>query len=122
MKAFKLFGDGRLAKNPELVKSGDRFRCRFTLIGNEYAGKDDETGEAKEKTVAIHVVAFGAIAEAIGKHARKGDQLIIEGHIGNNNWEDKEGEKQYDYDFVVDGFRFGAPGSESRERLNKQAK
>jgi hypothetical protein len=35
-----------------------------------------------------------------------------------NNWTDKQGEKQYDHSFIVDGFRFGAPGKIKREELD----
>jgi len=34
-----------------------------------------------------------------------------------NNWTDKQGEKQYDHSFIVDGFRFGAPGPAKREEF-----
>jgi hypothetical protein len=34
-----------------------------------------------------------------------------------NNWTDEEGEKQYGYSFIVQGFRFGAPGRLKREKL-----
>ena len=32
-----------------------------------------------------------------------------------SNWTDKQGEKVYDHSFIVDGFRFGAPGKAKRE-------
>ena len=35
----------------------------------------------------------------------------------SENWTDKEGEKQYDYSYVVQNFRFGAPGRVKREEL-----
>jgi single-strand DNA-binding protein len=63
-------------------------------------------------------VAFGPLGEAIAKNARKGDQLILEARIRANNWTDQQGEKQYDYSFIVDGFRFGAPGKAKREELD----
>jgi single-stranded DNA-binding protein len=51
---------------------------------------------------------------------RKGDQLVVEAHVRSNNWVDKQGAKQYDYDFVVDGFRFGAPGKIKREEFGSR--
>ena len=65
-------------------------------------------------------VAFESIGETIAKNARKGDQLILEAYIRSNNWTDKEGEKQYDHSYVVQNFRFGAPGKIKREELARR--
>jgi single-strand DNA-binding protein len=62
-------------------------------------------------------VAFDSLGEAIAKNARKGDQLVLQAQVRANNWTDKEGEKQYDHSFVVQTFRFGAPGRAKREEL-----
>jgi hypothetical protein len=32
-----------------------------------------------------------------------------------DNWTDKDGERHYNYNFIVQGFRFGAPGKAKRE-------
>jgi single-strand DNA-binding protein len=85
-------------------------------VGNDYAGKD-ESGNARESVTSLWFVAFESLGEAIAKNARKGDQLILQGQIRANNWTDKEGEKQYDLSFVVQTFRFGAPGRAKREQL-----
>jgi single-strand DNA-binding protein len=58
------------------------------------------------------------LGEAIAKNVRKGDQLIVEARIRANNWTDKQGEKQYDHSFIVQGFRFGAPGRAKREEFD----
>jgi type IV secretion system protein VirB2 len=57
------------------------------------------------------------LGDAIAKNALKGDQLIVQAQIRANNWTDRDGEKQYDHSFVVQGFRFGAPGRAKREEL-----
>jgi len=119
MNSFKLTAVGNLAKNPELNIKGDTTVVRFCLVGNDYAGKDEQ-GNAREVTTSIWFAAFDQLAEAIAKNARKGDQLIVEGHVRPNNWTDKDGEKQYDYSFIATGFRFGAPGRAKREELARR--
>jgi single-strand DNA-binding protein len=116
MNSFTVTAIGNLAKNPELVVKGDTAYTRFCLIGNDYAGKDDG-GAAREVATSLWFVAFGPLGEAIAKNSRKGDQLVLEARIRANNWTDQQGEKQYDYSFIVDGFRFGAPGKAKREEL-----
>jgi single-strand DNA-binding protein len=116
MNSFQLTAIGNLAKNPELVAKGDVSYTRFCLIGNDYAGKDDD-GSAREIVTSVWFVAFGGLGEAIANNALKGDQLILDARIRSNNWTDQQGEKQYDYSFVVEGFRFGAPGKAKRDEL-----
>jgi len=117
MNSFTVTAIGNLAKNPELTAKDDTIYSRFCLIGNDYAGRDDE-GTAREVVTSLWFVAFGALGEAIAKNARKGDQLIVDARIRANNWIDPQGEKQYDYSIIVEGFRFGAPGRIKREELD----
>lgn len=114
MNSFTLTAIGNLARNPELVAKGDTSYARFCLIGSDYAGKDDE-GAAREIVTSLWFVAFGPLGEAIARNTRKGDQLFVEARVRASNWTDKQGEKQYDHSFVVQGFRFGAPGKARRE-------
>ena len=116
MNSFQLTAIGNLAKNPELVAKGDVSYTRFCLIGNDYAGKDED-GAAREIVTSVWFVAFGGLGEAIASNALKGDQLILDARIRSNNWIDQQGERQYDYSFIVDGFRFGAPGKAKRDEL-----
>ena len=116
MNSFRLTAVGNLARNPELVARSDTSYTRFCLVGNDYAGKD-EGGTAREVTTSVWFTAFGPLGESLANNARKGDQLIIEAHVRANNWTDKQGEKQYDHSFIVDSFRFGAPGKVKREEF-----
>ena len=114
MNSFTLTAVGHLARNPELIARGSMAYTRFCLVGTDYAGKDEE-GAAREVVTSLWFVAFGALGEAVARHSRKGDQLVVEARVRANNWTDKQGEKQYDHAFVVQGFRFGAPGRMKRE-------
>jgi single-strand DNA-binding protein len=116
MNSFTLNAVGNLARNPEFVSKNDVTYTRFCLVGNDYAGKD-EGGTAREVTTSIWFVAFGGVGETLARSARKGDQLVVQARVRANNWTDKQGEKQYDHSFVVEGFRFGAPGKIKREEL-----
>jgi single-strand DNA-binding protein len=116
MNSFTVTAIGNLAKNPELTVKADTAYTRICLVGNDYAGKDDH-GNVREAVTSLWFVAFDALGEAIAKNARKGDQLIIQAQIRSNNWTDSDGEKQYDYSFIVQNFRFGAPGKIKREEL-----
>jgi single-stranded DNA-binding protein len=120
MNSFTLTAVGNLARNPEAVAKGDITYTRFCLVGNDYAGKDEE-GAPREIVTTLWFVAFGPLAELLVHNTRKGDQLVVEARVRSNNWTDKQGEKQYDHEFVVQGFRYGAPGKIKRaERAARQ--
>ena len=119
MNSFTITAVGNLAKNPELAVKGDTTYTRFCLVGNDYAGKDEQ-GNAREAVTTLWFVAFEGLGESIAKNALKGDQLILQAQIRSNNWSDKDGEKQYDHSFVVQSFRFGAPGRAKREELARR--
>ena len=116
MNSFTVTAVGNLAKDPEVGAKGDTTYTKFCLVGNDYAGKD-EYGNAREAVTTLWFVAFESLGEVIAKNVRKGDQLILQAHIRSSNWTDKEGEKQYDHSFIVQTFRFGAPGKIKREEL-----
>jgi len=119
MNSFEVSAIGNLARNPVLVTKGDSSYTRFCLIGNDYGGREDD-GSAREVVTSLWFVAFGALGEAIATNARTGDQLILKARIRANNWTDQQGEKQYDHSFVVDGFRFGAPGRVKRDEFESR--
>jgi len=116
MNSFKVIAVGNLATDPEFGVKGETTYARICLVGNDYAGKDEQ-GNAREAVTSLWFVAFESLADAIAKNARKGDQLILEAQIRSNNWTDKQGEKQYDYSYVIQSFRFGAPGKAKREEF-----
>ena len=86
----KLFFTGRVAAAPVLSNHGDSKVTKFTLISNEYTGRDEGSGEAKERQVRIRFTAFGSRGEAIAKNVLKGDQLIVEAKLSNNDFTDAE--------------------------------
>ena len=116
MNSFTLTAVGNLAKNPELNVKGDTTYTRICLVGNDYAGKDSD-GNPREAATSLWFVAFEGLGEVIAKNARKGDQLIVQAQVRANKWTDRDGEKQYDYSFVIQGFKFGAPGKMKRDEL-----
>jgi single-strand DNA-binding protein len=106
---------GRLTGKPQSRTHGETIVTTFRLIRNEYAGQT-ESGERKERVVAIPFVMFGPRGQVIATHALTGDQLIIEATIRVNNYT-VEDEPRYGYDFVAEDFDFGAHGKRKRDEL-----
>ncbi len=106
---------GRMAAAPMQRQHGATAVTKFTLIRNEYAGKD-----RPPRKVSLPFTAFGAQAEAIARNFAKGDQMICSYRIENNDYE-KADEMIYGFNFIVDSFEFGAPGEDTRSYLAQRA-
>lgn len=109
---------GRVARSPVLTRPGSTSVVKFTLIRNEYAGKDESGATREERVTALPFTFFGSRAEAIAENVMEGDQLIVQAHIQNNN-HGTEGDMKYDYNFVGNDFEFGAPGKQKRAQLER---
>lgn len=114
MNSFKLTAVANLARNPELSVKGEVTFARFCLVGNDELAACG-VNPSQEVVTSLWFLAFGDIATAIARTARKGDQLILEANVIAAHWINKQREQQHGTVFVVTGFRFGArrgqPGS-----------
>ena len=90
---------GRTTKEPEIRRSTttDSIVARFTLAINQ--GKDN--------TAFIDCVAFGKTAEFAEKYMQKGSMYMCQGRINPNTYTNKNGEKVYQKDIVIDHIEFG---------------
>ena len=102
---------GRLTKNPVLkATSTGKSICEITLAVQN--GKDD--------TSFITVSVWNKIADTIAKYCLKGDLIGINGTIKNHNWEDKEGNKHYEYVFIGNKVSFLATGKKEVKEETKE--
>lgn len=99
---------GNLTRDPELksLPSGVQV-CSFGLATNRtYKDKEGQ----KQETAEFHnVVAFGRPAELIAQYMKKGRALFVDGRLQTRSW-DKDGQKQYRTEIVVENFQFGDGG------------
>lgn len=59
----------------------------------------------------INCIAFGKTAETIANYMKKGSQIGIEGHIQTGSYTNKDGNKVYTTDVIVDRFDFVGGGN-----------
>jgi single-strand DNA-binding protein len=74
---------------------------------------DKGTGEKKEATEWHRIVAYGNLAENIGKYLTKGRQVYIEGKLRTRKFTDKDGVDRYTTEVVAREVQF--LGSRSTE-------
>ena len=91
---------GNLGQDPEIVnlESGKKL-AKFSLATNE-SYKNAE-GEKITQTDWHNLVAWNKTADIIEKYVTKGKEIAIEGKLTSRSYEDKEGQKKYITEVVV---------------------
>ncbi len=96
---------GRLGKDPELrYTSGGKAVASFSLATSERWSAAD--GQKQESTTWHNIVVWGKQAEVMKEYLSKGREVYIEGRIANRSYDDKEGNKKYISEVVVQSFQF----------------
>lgn len=94
---------GRLGMDPEVKNfDGGKKKVNFSLATN--STYTDKTGDKIEETQWHKIVAWGKSAETLEKFVRKGQEIAIEGKLSNRSWEDKDGNKKYITEIMVQEF------------------
>jgi len=94
---------GNLGTAPEVVefKKGQKL-VKLTLATNEsYKNKD---GEIIKETQWHNLVVFGPNAKVAEQYLEKGKEICVEGKLNNRSYDDKEGNKRYVTEIVVQDF------------------
>ena len=94
---------GNLGMNPE-VKSFDNNRklAKIAIATNE-TYKNDK-GEKITDTQWHNLVLWGAQAKLAEEYLKKGDEIAIEGKLSSRSYVDKDGNKKYATEVVVNEF------------------
>ena len=92
---------GNVGNDPEIKTfDGGKKLAKLAIATNE-SYKNDK-GEKVEETQWHNLVAWGKTAEIIEKYVVKGKEIAIEGKLTHRSYEDKNGEKRYVTEVVID--------------------
>ena len=114
MNLTKIFICGNLTRLPEMkaLPSGMSVSS-FSIATNRVW--TDKQGQKQSDALFHNVVAFGKQAEILNQYCTKGSLLIIEGRLQTRSWE-KDGQKQYRTEVVVDSFQLGPKREQSDDQ------
>jgi single-strand DNA-binding protein len=91
---------GHLGDNPKVRKlDSGRTVANFSMATNEIYR--DSKGERQSETTWHRLVAWGKPAELVESYVKKGSEIAVEGKLTNRSYDDKNGEKQYVTEVVV---------------------
>ena len=110
---------GRLTRDPDFrqTQSGVAI-CKFS-VAVERQFKDSKTGE--RLTDFLDCTAFRSTAEFISRYFRKGNMILVEGNIQNNNYTDNNGVKHYSNNIMVENVSFCGGKNEGGTAQNEPA-
>ena len=92
---------GHVGNDPEIKTfDGGKKLAKLNVATNE-SYKNDK-GEKVEETQWHSLVAWGKTADIIEKYVVKGKEIAIEGKLTHRSYEDKNGEKRYVTEVVID--------------------
>ncbi len=96
---------GRLTREPDVRYSqnvdGSIAIARYTLAVDRRRGKDQE-----QTADFISCVAFGKAGEFVEKYLHQGTKIVVTGRIQTGSYTNKEGQKVYTTDVVVEDHEF----------------
>lgn len=103
---------GRLTKDPDVkYTQGEKSMCiaRYTLAVNRRFKTGDQTADF------INCVAFGKQGEFVEKYLKKGMQIAVCGRIQTGSYTNKDGQKVYTTDIVVEEHEFTGTKKENEQ-------
>lgn len=91
---------GNVGNDPEVktLENGKKL-AHVSIATNDYY--KNEKGERVEQTEWHRVTAWGKTAEIIEKYVVKGKEIAVEGKLTHRSYDDKNGEKRYITEVVV---------------------
>lgn len=92
---------GRLARDPEIRQAGDTTIARFSLAVDRRYKKDG--GDTVD---FIQCICFRRTAEFVEKWVQKGTKICVQGSIQTGSYTNRNGQKVYTTDVVVDNVEF----------------
>lgn len=102
---------GNLTRDPELkqLTSGQSV-CRFGLASNRQF-KNRQTGSNVQEVCFVDVDVWGPQADSCSQYLQKGRQVLIEGRLKFDSWDDAEGNKRSKHSIVADRVTFLTSGA-----------
>ncbi|GAB4172495.1 MAG: single-stranded DNA-binding protein [Calditrichia bacterium] len=91
---------GRLGRDPEVnMTASNQKVARVSIATNEVFGSGDNR---QEVTDWHNLVFWGKRAEFVENYLKKGMRIFVEGKLRTRQWQDKEGNKRYTTEVIVD--------------------
>jgi len=114
MSYNKTISEGRMTRDPELGHTATKTPyCNYDIAMDDGFGKN-------KKTTYITVTSWGKQAEFVAKSFKKGDGILVEGRLSQDQWPDKvTGKTRYRHRITAEKVQFPV-GSKKHDYSNEE--
>ena len=113
---------GRLTREPDVRYSqnadGSMAVARYTLAVDRRRGRNSDNEQSAD---FISCVAFGRSGEFAEKYLHQGTKIVVEGRIQTGSYTNKDGNKVYTTDVVVESHEFAESKAASGQNGNQSS-
>jgi single-strand DNA-binding protein len=92
---------GRLTRDPEVRAAGSTTVAKFSLAVDRRFKREGEP-----EADFFNCTAFGKQADFAERYLRRGTKMVVVGRIQNDNYTNREGQKVYSVQIIVDELEF----------------
>jgi len=118
---------GRLGADVETryMPNGNAVANFRIAVGRKW--KDKQSGEVREETQWVRIVAFNRLADICSQYLKKGSQVFVSGSFKERKWQDQQGQDRYTTEIVadqmqmLDGQRNNQGGGQQQQPQQQQA-
>lgn len=119
----KMYGERKTKMNNTLIVIGRIVKdidLKYASNNNPFTKINLAINNGKDDTTYLPITVFGKMAETIYKYCKKGDLIGVNATVKNQNWEDSQGNKHYDYSFIANKVSFlSSKAKEIKEEIKK---
>lgn len=109
---------GRLAKDPQMRRTADGTE----LVIMRVAVQHGQLADGKERCSFLEVTAWRGLAKFVCDYFRKGQMIIIHGHLQQRMWVDTDGKNMSSTSIIADDIYFaGKRREDEAEKRTEQA-
>lgn len=109
---------GRLTKDPEIRYSQGATQTAVARVSLAVNRKWKREGEPEADF--FNCTAFGKQAEFIEKYLRKGSKVLISGRVQNDNYTNKDGQKVYAVNIMIEEIEFAESKNAGQQDTNQR--
>ena len=96
---------GNIGQDPEIRTTQDGKELASFSLATSETWKDKASGEKKTKSEWHKVVIFNNnLVNLVKNYIQKGSKIYLEGKLQTRDWQDKDGNKKYTTEIILNGF------------------
>ena len=85
---------GNLVRDPELRSTASGSAVANFSVADNRRWADPATGERREATTFVDVVAWGDLGRHVVESLRQGDRVTVSGRLEQRSWQTDQGERR----------------------------